>query len=463
MSKSVQSIWRWDGEIGRGKFALIGILLFFVKLNLDRFVAIVGFGKHWTIFSYWFPLDQLTSFNQISPPNQKFLVTMVLLALPFIWIGVTLTSKRLRNAGLPVWLVVLFFVPFLNVLFLAFLCLVPEQEPIESRLTQRHSDLLARILPRGKFGSAAMSLLLILPFGIIMTYLGANVFQTYGLGLFLALPFAMGLGSVLLYCHREPRSLSSCLYVSFLSVALLGVGLIGVALEGVICVLMAAPIAIGLAMFGGLVGHSIQQISSRSATATLSMMFLIVPGLLGVEHGAGLQPHTFQVESQVIINAPPEDVWKSVIAFTEIPPPTEALFRSGIAYPIRAEMHGTGNEAVRRCIFSTGAFVEPIEVWDEPRLLRFSVSENPAPLQELSPYGRLEPAHLHGYFVSHQGQFLLTRLSDGKTLLIGTTWYSNALWPEQYWHYWSDYIIHRIHMRVLQHIQKEVETAVGER
>jgi uncharacterized membrane protein YhaH (DUF805 family) len=37
---------------------------------------------------------------------------MLLAALPFIWIGVTMTVRRLRDAGKPVWLATLFFVPF---------------------------------------------------------------------------------------------------------------------------------------------------------------------------------------------------------------------------------------------------------------------------------------------------------------------------------------------------------------
>ena len=49
-------------------------------------------------------------------------------------------------------------------------------------------------------------------------------------------------------------------------------------------------------------------------------------------------------------------------AFAEIPPPSEMLFRAGIAYPIRAEITGHGEGAIRRCVFSTAPFVEPIEI-----------------------------------------------------------------------------------------------------
>jgi hypothetical protein len=193
----------------------------------------------------------------------------------------------------------------------------------------------------------------------------------------------------------------------------------------------------------------------------LSVVLLLVPAFFGMEHAAGLQPETFRVQTVIEVNAPPEQVWQKVIAFTEIPPPKEMLFRAGIAYPIRAEMFGRGPGAVRRCIFSTGPFVEPIEVWDEPRLLKFGVTANPAPLQEWTPYAHIEPPHLHGYFVSEQGQFLLTALPNGRTRLEGTTWYRHTMWPTAYWHLWSDYIIHRIHLRVLNHIREAVESSRG--
>ena len=84
-----------------------------------------------------------------------------------------------------------------------------------------------------------------------------------------------------------------------------------------------------------------------------------------------------------MIDAPPDEVWRHVVSFSDLEPPNDWLFRSGVAYPIRARIEGTGVGAVRHCEFSTGAFVEPIEVWDEPRLLRFAVTSNPAPMRRM--------------------------------------------------------------------------------
>jgi hypothetical protein len=40
--------------------------------------------------------------------------------------------------------------------------------------------------------------------------------------------------------------------------------------------------------------------------------------------------------------------------------------------------------------------------------------------------------------------------------LEGHTWYSIDMYPQAYWQMWSDHIIHAIHLRVLNHIRKEV-------
>ena len=142
-----------------------------------------------------------------------------------------------------------------------------------------------------------------------------------------------------------------------------------------------------------------------------------------------------------------------MVTFSDIPGEPEWYFRAGIAYPLRARIAGRGVGAIRRCEFTTGAFIEPIEVWDEPRLLRFGVTANPQPMRELSPYGPIETPHLDNYLVSRRGQFALRALPGNRTEVIGTTWYQHHLWPASYWQLWSDAIIHRIHLRVLNHVK----------
>lgn len=461
MKIALRDLWDPAGSIPRGTYALIGVAGFALKHNLDRVVAAYGFHRPWGFFNYWVPLRDVGRITSLRSSQALFLETMVAISLPFIWVGVILTLKRLRSARLPAAMVILFFVPFANLLFFVLLCLFPERSAASSVPSANKASWFSRIVPNSAVGSAALALLITVPVGTGLAVLGAQLLRNYGWGLFVALPFGMGLAAAVIHGTHAPRTMGQCTSVACLSVGLLGLALLAFAVEGLVCILMAAPIALALATFGGVCGYYFQRRRwmQEGAPAFLSVLLLFVPGVQWMEHAAPMQPPAFVVRSTIDVNAPPEAVWRQVIAFTEIPPPTEWLFRAGVAYPIRAEIVGIGVGAERHCVFSTGAFVEPIEVWDEPYRLKFSVTSNPAPMQEWTPYSHIDPAHLHGFLVSNGGQFLLTPLPNGGTRIEGTTWYRHGLWPSTYWKWWSDAIIHRIHMRVLKHIRYEAEKA----
>jgi hypothetical protein len=219
---------------------------------------------------------------------------------------------------------------------------------------------------------------------------------------------------------------------------------------------MIAPFAMALATLGAIVGYRMQPKvqTKQGAGAALAIIILFPAFAIGTESRMKRAADEFVVTSAVEVNAPPEVVWKNVVTFSKLDEPTELMFRSGIAYPMRAEIEGKGVGAVRYCVFSTGPFVEPITVWDEPHMLEFNVTQVPSPMEEMSPYPGLHPPHLDGFFVSRKGHFVLTPLPGNRTRLEGTTWYRHNLWPEVYWQLWSDHIIHRIHMRVLEHVKK---------
>jgi hypothetical protein len=108
--------------------------------------------------------------------------------------------------------------------------------------------------------------------------------------------------------------------------------------------------------------------------------------------------------------------------------------------PKRAQIDGRGPGAIRRCVFTNGTFVEPIEVWDEPTELTFGVAE--------------QPHHLDEYGDIQRGQFLLSPNPDGSTTLTGTTWYRLKVFPTVYWDRWTKLFLHAIHLRVLDHVKR---------
>src|SRR5215467_2494638 len=335
MKITFADLWRPTGSVDRGSYALVGTVGFALKHNLDRFIATYGFDRPWGLFNYWVPIRNIGRISELAPEDAKFLVTMLVVALPFIWVGVVMTQKRLRSAGLPSRLVALFFVPFLNLLFFLVLCLVPERTGLEET-HRRGGPLWASIVPDTSWGSAAFSLLLTVPLGLLLVWLGTNILVTYGWGLFVALPFAMGFGAAVVYGIRQPRTQAGCIAVACAAMTILALSLFAFAIEGAVCLLMAAPLAIVVAIFGSVCGYHVQrQRWLHSSSPVVASLFLaLVPGAQWFEHAHSAAPPVFVVRSSLDIQAPPEKVWQSVVAFSEIPPPTELIFKSGVAYPV---------------------------------------------------------------------------------------------------------------------------------
>ena len=99
--------------------------------------------------------------------------------------------------------------------------------------------MLDRWIPRSTLGAAATAIGMTIAIGSMFTVLGTEVLRSYGWGSFVALPFCLGLFSVLVYSCHEPRSFGSCISVALGPLALLGAVLILVMIEGLICILMA--------------------------------------------------------------------------------------------------------------------------------------------------------------------------------------------------------------------------------
>ncbi len=445
-------LWRdlrtLDGEVDRGRYLFLGFSLMAVKYNLERVVAGMLFNRSWSVLAHYLRAPRL-DLDRLNGTDASFYSLMILMSLPFIWTGVALTVRRLRSCGLPVGLVVLFFAPVLNLFFFLLMAALPS-----AAKSADSPHFLDRFIPQSDAGSAALTV----GFGgslvLLMTQFSTMLLKGYGWGLFIGLPFVLGLTSSLIYGHHKIRSIKECVGVAMLTTTFSGVVILAAAVEGVICLAMAAPLGYALSLMGALIGYIIQSRPRPAGhAAALLLVLLGLPVLMSAEELEGGRDRVLPVRTAIDIDAPPAAVWRNVVSFCELPAPTHPIFKLGFAYPVRATIKGTGVGAVRHCEFTTGAFVEPITVWDEPRLLRFSVTAQPSPMKESSWYPDLRPAHLDGFLVSEGGEFRLEALPGGRTRLTGTTWYRHEIRPSWYWRPFSDAIIHRIHERVLAHVK----------
>jgi hypothetical protein len=297
--------------------------------------------------------------------------------------------------------------------------------------------------------------------GWSFTFLAIYFFQDYAMSLFIWLPFVMGIVSTVVLGYNNSTTTQSLRDVSFSTLGIFCLGLFFFAMEGIICLFMAAPLGFLFNWLGYRFGRYILNDNRLGNPPTTTLILILsVPTFMAFENKVKPEDNVRSVFTSVEISATPEEIWQNVVQFPQLAEPSEWIFKTGIAYPINAKTVGEGVGAIRHCNFSTGSFVEPITTWDKPNLLQFNVDEQPEPMKELSLYD-IHPNHLHGYWVSKKGQFKLIQLDNGKTRLEGTTWYINKIKPDMYWTLWSDFIVHKIHQRVLNHIKLQTESNIS--
>jgi hypothetical protein len=459
--KTLSLLFGLRDPVDRRTYAGWGFSLALLKFGLDTAIVQGLTGKTWSPLSYAVPSLVLRRADVGSAP-EAMQVLLPLVAIPFLWIGLGMSVRRSIHAGLSPWFGTLFIVPLINYVAIAVLCLVPARTvraaaapELGAYRTWPLVDAPPSGVPippglRAALGGVAASMVV----GVSMVWLCVGALGAYGVTLFVVTPFVMGATCGVMFNKPVRRSVGATIGVALASVALTGTSLLLFGLEGGVCLLMAAPIASIIAILGALIGRS-DSVANHVPNATAAFMLALPFAAFGESRVAA--PSLREVTTVIDVDAPPERVWPNVIGFSDIAEPPQWFFELGVAYPKRARIVGEGVGAVRRCEFSTGAFVEPITAWQPPSRLAFDVTAQPPSMTEWSPFHAIHPPHLEGYLVSRGGEFVLEALPGGRTRLRGTTRYTLAVYPEIYWVPFAEAILHAIHRRVLVHIREASE------
>src|SRR5262245_6094783 len=210
-----------DRGLGWIGYVSLGALLFGVKIAIDFVVARL-FGRSYSILAYLRAADSPLLRPAESP---GYWLMMWAVALPFIAAGLVFTIRRLRDARLPDWLALLFFVPFANIMFFGFCSLVPG-----SRTTGRVQAAPAEIFPSGRRGAgslaagpaAAIAGVAGAFVGLAVFGLAVPVLESYGAALFLGGPTVAGFVSAILFSHWHRPALAGALNSAVLAVLIAG-------------------------------------------------------------------------------------------------------------------------------------------------------------------------------------------------------------------------------------------------
>ncbi len=447
--------------LGRVGFLSTALTLILIRLNLERLVhAQQGYNPPHSIAV----ILNCFAFGIIPVPgpepmgagqNWSRWVSLV----PFVWVGACLALGRLLDARVSRRWALLFLIPGVRVLFLLILSILPGSRAANSPRPQEgdRQSLWDRWLPSSRWGCALASAVYAGATGVGLTLLSTLVVGEYGWALFVVMPFVLGALSTWLYLRRHPATLKEVQWVSCLAVLCVGGLLFGLAIEGLVCLFMATPVALLLALMGGSVVWEIHRANSRKTnTPLMGVVFLSLPALLVGEPLGRPAPPTFTVRSEIFVAVSPERLWPLVVDVGEFPPDGQVWSRLGMATFRRAWTEGQGIGAIRYCEFDTGLAREPVEVWEPPHRLRLRVETTPTPLKELSIYEHLHAPHLKGYYEVRSAEFELAPVTGG-TRLIGTTCYQHGLWPAEYWSWWCGLVVKDLQHRVLSQAKHRAE------
>jgi hypothetical protein len=430
--------------VDRKSYLLSGLVLALAKYGIEAALVAIVTGRLWTPVAFLTPVASMRA-DALGDDTTELAIVIALLSLPFLFVGLSMSVRRSANAGRSPFFGLGFVFPFLNYVTMVALSVLPERPRAEP---------LARTDPRSVAHAATLGIASAVGFGLFCSFVAlSEVFGPLGSGLFFLTPVIMGV----IAGHRLNRDADRGARKTFVLTLTAGVStaaaLLLFALEGAICITMVLPIALPMVAIGGEVGRAIAR-AGRSHARPLAL-FVALP--LFASSGA-LSPsdETHHVRTAVVVDAPPDVVFEHVVSFPPIDSPRPWYFRTGIAVPLRASIEGRGVGAVRHCEFTTGAFVEPITAWEPGRRLAFDVTSSPAPMEEWSPY-RLSPKHLATTMRSRRGEFLLTPLPNGRTRLEGHTEYELGLAPDVYFAPLANWLVHRIHLRVLEHVAAQAE------
>lgn len=265
----------------------------------------------------------------------------------------------------------------------------------------------------------------------------------FGASLTLLLPVLQGVGMAL--ALGRPRYRLSQITLLSLAATLTDIVLAAfVFREGVICLIIMSPLLMLMIWVGALIGRTAFARVKREVQ--LSLVPLVMLAVFAEARGP-TPNYMAEVTDSVVVNAPPEFVWRYVTSYPENRnPPEYWLWQAGLPYPTQSIAEAPAVGAKRICAFNTGiAFEERIVELTPNEVMTFEVTAQP------------DHPEVTGHFQFDRGQIRLTRNADGTTTLTATSWYRLFVRPAAYFDWWTADITRQVHFRVLNHMKALAE------
>ncbi|MGD0797479.1 MAG: hypothetical protein ABR910_07120 [Acidobacteriaceae bacterium] len=165
-----------------------------------------------------------------------------------------------------------------------------------------------------------------------------------------------------------------------------------------------------------------------------------LPGLLSRLFAGSERPG--EVSTRVRLDVTPEDAWREIIFYEEVPGRPPLPLRWLMPAPVRTEGAKSAVGAEVRCIYDCGYLVKSITVFDPPCLIRFDVSEQHLGIEDCA--------------IAEGGSYELYHSGDATELVL-TTRYRSFLHPRWLWRPLERLVAHQLHSHVLRGMSAAME------
>jgi uncharacterized membrane protein YhaH (DUF805 family) len=268
------SFWFGLGEpVDRRSYLRHGALLTALKFAGDGAMVRLTTGRWWTPLDYLNP-SFISRERSLGPHSEWLLAALAAWALPFLWVGVSMTLRRIIDTGWSPWDVLFFFLPIVNWILILALVFAPSRALPKTQ----GEDAIAESRLRAAFKGVAVGV------GIGLVSLGLHVLllRRYNAAVFLGTPFTMGAGAGWFYNRGAVQDSGSTARLGALTIFIAMLAALLFAFEGLVCIAMAVPLFVPLGVLGALVGRAIrgEHLASRAAVMlAAALVACFIPAL----------------------------------------------------------------------------------------------------------------------------------------------------------------------------------------
>jgi uncharacterized membrane protein YhaH (DUF805 family) len=115
-------LFTFEGRVGRVEYLVAGLVLAMLKFGIDRWLM----GRSGMQLHLWtYELPSITMMPTWTKTTSRLFLTLWAITIPFFWAGISLTVRRLRDAGRNMAASLLFFVPLVKIVLFVALVFTP--------------------------------------------------------------------------------------------------------------------------------------------------------------------------------------------------------------------------------------------------------------------------------------------------------------------------------------------------